>query len=281
MKLAKTIKEVREAITTARQEGKSIGFVPTMGYLHAGHLALIWRARAENGFVVVSIFVNPTQFGPAEDFDRYPRDLERDLDLCRTAGVDLVFAPEVPEMYPPGYQTYVEVEELSRGLCGASRPGHFRGVATVVAKLFNVVTPDRAYFGEKDAQQLRVIRRMVADLNFPLTIVPVPTVREPDGLAMSSRNTYLSPAERRAALVLSRALSLAAELFAQGERRAEVITDRMRELITAEPLARIDYVAVVDDETLTPVEKIDRPVLVALAVFIGQTRLIDNLVLRP
>ena len=281
MKLVKTVGEVREAVGAARREEKSIGFVPTMGYLHEGHLALIRRARAENGFVVVSIFVNPTQFGPAEDFDRYPRDLDRDLDLCRAAGVDLVFAPEVAEMYPPGYQTYVEVEKLSQGLCGASRPGHFRGVATVVTKLFNIVAPDRAYFGEKDAQQLRVIKRMVADLNLPVAIVPVPTVREPDGLAMSSRNTYLSPDERRAALVLYRALSLAAELFAQGERRAEVLLTRMRELIAAEPLARIDYVAVVDDETLTPVEEIDRPVLVALAVFIGRTRLIDNLVLRP
>ncbi|NLG83579.1 MAG: pantoate--beta-alanine ligase [Firmicutes bacterium] len=281
MTLAKTVKEVREAIAAARREGKSIGFVPTMGYLHDGHLALIRRARAENGFVVVSIFVNPTQFGPNEDFARYPRDLARDLDLCRGAGVDLVFAPEVAQMYPPGFQTYVEVEELSQGLCGASRPGHFRGVATVVTKLFNIVTPDRAYFGEKDAQQLRVIKRMVVDLNFPLEIVAVPTVREPDGLAMSSRNTYLSPQERQAALVLYRALCLAKDLFVRGERRAEEILARMRELIAAEPLARIDYVAIVDDETLAPVERIDRPVLVALAVFIGPTRLIDNIVLKP
>ncbi|MGQ9778496.1 MAG: pantoate--beta-alanine ligase [Bacillota bacterium] len=281
MKLVKTVAEVRTAVGEARRRGESIGFVPTMGYLHEGHLALVRRARAENGFVVVSIFVNPTQFGPHEDFARYPRDLPRDLELCHGAGVDLVFAPEAAEMYPPGFQTYVEVEELSRGLCGASRPGHFRGVATVVTKLFNIVGPDRAYFGEKDAQQLRVIKRLVADLNFPLEIVAVPTVREPDGLAMSSRNTYLSPQERQAALVLYRALSLAADLFTRGERRVGEILARMRELIAAEPLARIDYVAIVDDETLAPLEEIDRPVLVALAVFIGQTRLIDNIVLKP
>ena len=281
MKLARTVAEARAALAEARTRGESIGFVPTMGYLHEGHLALIRRARAENGFVAVSIFVNPTQFGPNEDFGRYPRDLPRDLELCRGAGVDLVFAPEAAEMYPPGFQTYVEVEELSRGLCGASRPGHFRGVATVVTKLFNIIGPDRAYFGEKDAQQLRVIKRMVLDLNLPVTIVAVPTVREPDGLAMSSRNTYLAPEERRAALVLYRALSSAEEIFGRGERRAGAILARMREIIEAEPLARIDYVAVVDDETLAPVEEIDRPVLVALAVFIGRTRLIDNIMLRP
>ena len=281
MKLVRTVAEARAALSEARRRGESIGFVPTMGYLHEGHLALIRRARAENGFVAVSIFVNPTQFGPNEDFARYPRDLPRDLDLCRGAGVDLVFAPEAAEMYPPGFQTYVEVEDLSRGLCGASRPGHFRGVATVVTKLFNIIGPDRAYFGEKDAQQLRVIKRMVLDLNLPVAIVAVPTVREPDGLAMSSRNTYLAPEERRAALVLYRALSSAEEIFGRGERRAGAILARMREIIEAEPLARIDYVAVVDDETLAPVEEIDRPVLVALAVFIGRTRLIDNVVLRP
>lgn len=281
MKLCRTVEEIRAVSAEARRAGRSIGFVPTMGYLHAGHLALIERARAENEVVVVSIFVNPTQFGPNEDLARYPRDLPRDLDLCRKAGVDAVFAPEPAEMYPGGFQTYIEVEELSRGLCGQSRPGHFRGVATVVAKLFAIVGPDRAYFGEKDAQQLRVIQRLVRDLNLPVTVVPVPTVREPDGLAMSSRNAYLREDERRAALVLSRALARARELVAAGELRTAAILAEMSAVLAAEPLARVDYLAIVDDETLAPVEVIDRPVLAALAVYIGQTRLIDNLVLRP
>lgn len=278
MKLVTTIAELRRARTAATG---SAGLVPTMGYLHEGHLALIRRARTENELVVVSIFVNPTQFGPAEDFSRYPRDLPRDLALCREAGVDLVFAPEPPAMYPEGFQTYVEVVELAQGLCGASRPGHFRGVATVVAKLFHLIQPDRAYFGEKDAQQLRVIRRMVRDLNMPVEIVSVPTVREPDGLAMSSRNVYLSAEERRAATVLSRALYLARDLVAAGERDAAVIGRRMRDLLDAEPLARVDYLAVVDDESLAPVLRIERPTLVALAVFFGRTRLIDNMLLIP
>lgn len=280
MKVCRTIAELREALAPSRSAGRSIGFVPTMGYLHAGHLALAARARTENDVVVVSIFVNPTQFGPAEDLARYPRDLPRDLKLCEEAGVDLVFAPEPGEMYPAGFQTHVEVENLSRGLCGARRPGHFRGVATVVVKLFNIVQPTRAYFGEKDAQQLRVIRRLVRDLDLPLTIVPVPTVREPDGLAMSSRNVYLSAEERRAALVLYRALRLAEDLFARGERDAAAIAAGMEALIAAEPLARMDYLEVVDDETLEPVQKLERPALVALAVYFGKTRLIDNTVLR-
>ncbi len=281
MKLCRTIDELRKELAPARAAGRSIGLVPTMGYLHAGHLDLVRRARAENQVVAVSIFVNPIQFGPQEDLARYPRDLPRDLNLCAEAGVDLVFAPEPPEMYPEGFQTHVEVEGLSQGLCGASRPGHFRGVATVVTKLFTIVQPDRAYFGEKDAQQLRVIRRMVRDLNLPVTVVPVPTVREPDGLAMSSRNVYLDPDERRAAPVLYRSLMLAEELAAGGERRASAIAECMRALIQAEPLARLDYLAIVDDETLAPVETIDRPALAALAVFFGRTRLIDNVTLVP
>lgn len=281
MKVCRTIAELRAELAPARQGGKSIGLVPTMGFLHAGHLALIQRAQADNRIVVVSIFVNPTQFGPQEDLARYPRDLPRDLDLCGKAGVDLIFAPEPAEMYPAGFQTLVEVEGLSQGLCGASRPGHFRGVATVVAKLFAIAQPDRAYFGEKDAQQLRVIRRMVRDLDLPVAVVPVPIVREPDGLAMSSRNIYLNTEERRAALVLYESLFRARELFDAGERRAEVIAGRMRELIAAQPLARLDYLALVDDETLAPVERIERPALIALAVFIGKTRLIDNIALEP
>lgn len=279
MKVCRTVAEIRGELAPAHRAGGNIGLVPTMGFLHAGHLALIQRARIENQVVVVSIFVNPTQFGPQEDLARYPRDLPRDLGLCGEARVDLVFAPEPPEMYPEGFQTYVEVEGFSQGLCGARRPGHFRGVATVVTKLFALVQPDRAYFGEKDGQQLRVIRRMVRDLDLPVAVVPVPTVREPDGLAMSSRNVYLNPDERRAALVLHKSLVLAGNLAAGGERRAPVIAERMRALIEAEPLARLDYLAIVDDETLAPLETIEGPTLVALVVFIGRTRLIDNLVL--
>lgn len=281
MKLCRTIAEVRAELVLARRGGARVGLVPTMGFLHDGHLALIARARAENGVVVVSIFVNPTQFGPEEDLARYPRDLPRDLDLCTKAGVDLVFAPEGGEMYPLGSQTYVEVEGLSQGLCGARRPGHFRGVATVVAKLFAIVQPERAYFGEKDAQQLRVIKRMAGDLNLPVQVMPVPTVREPDGLAMSSRNIYLNADERRAALVLHRSLRLVRDLVAGGERDTAVITGRMQEPIAREPLAKLDYVAIVDDETMQPVATIAAPALAALAVFIGRTRLIDNILLYP
>ncbi|WP_448605309.1 pantoate--beta-alanine ligase [Thermoflexus hugenholtzii] len=255
------------------------GFVPTMGYLHEGHLSLVRRARAENDRVAVSIFVNPTQFGPHEDYARYPRDLERDLRLLEPLGVDLVFVPSVEEMYPPGFQTWVIVEEVSRPLEGASRPGHFRGVATVVAKLFNILQPDRAYFGQKDAQQTVVIRRMVQDLNIPVEIVICPTVREPDGLAMSSRNTYLSPEERRAATVLFRALQAAKARYEAGERDAERLREAMREVIRAEPLARIDYVSVAHPETLQELERVEGPALLSLAVYIGTTRLIDNIML--
>jgi len=258
----------------------SLGLVPTMGFLHEGHLALVRRARAENDHVAVSIFVNPTQFGPHEDLARYPRDLPRDLDLLRREGVDLVFAPTVVEMYPPDYHTYVVVEEITERLEGQARPGHFRGVATVVAKLFNIVRPTRAYFGQKDAQQVVVIQHMVRDLDFDLEIVVCPTVREPDGLALSSRNVYLNPAERQAATVLYRALQRAAELYAAGERDAGVLRRSMLELIDAEPLARPDYVSVADLGTLVELERVEGRALASLAVRIGTTRLIDNMLLQ-
>lgn len=277
MKVTRTVAECRAARAAL---DACLGFVPTMGYLHEGHLALVRRARAECPSVAVSIFVNPTQFGPREDFARYPRDPERDLALLEKEGVDLVFMPEAAEMYPPGFDTWVEVGTITRRLEGRARPGHFRGVATVVCKLFNIVQPRRAYFGEKDAQQLRVVRKMVRDLDMPIEIVPVPTVREPDGLALSSRNVYLSPDERRQALALSAALRLAQELVAQGERRAAVLRARMRRRIRQEPDARIDYVSVADAETLEELTVVDRPALVSLAVRIGATRLIDNVVVE-
>ncbi len=277
MKVTRTIAECRAARAALDAD---LGFVPTMGYLHEGHLALVRRARAECPSVAASIFVNPTQFGPREDFARYPRDPERDLALLEKEGVDLVFMPETEEMYPPGFDTWVEVGTITRRLEGRARPGHFRGVATVVCKLFNIVQPRRAYFGEKDAQQLRVVRKMVRDLNLPVEIVPVPTVREADGLALSSRNVYLSPAERQQALALSAALRLAQELVARGERRAAVIRARMRRRIRQEPDARIDYVSVADAETLEELTVVDRPALVSLAVRIGTTRLIDNVVVE-
>ncbi len=257
-----------------------IGFVPTMGYLHEGHLELVRRARAENQTVVVSIFVNPTQFGPSEDFATYPRDPERDLAMLEKERTDIVFMPDTEEMYPEGFSSWVEVERVTERLEGAFRPGHFRGVATVVAKLFNIVEPTKAYFGQKDAQQLLVIKKMVADLNMNLEIVAVPTVREPDGLAMSSRNIYLNPEERRAALVLWKALGLAKGLWERGERDAGRIRGEMIALINSEPLAKIDYVSIADPDTLLELDRIDRPALVSMAVRIGRTRLIDNITLE-
>lgn len=253
-----------------------------MGALHEGHLTLMRRARAECGYVVVSIFVNPTQFVAGEDFARYPRDLETDLRTCASAGVDLVFAPSVEEMYPPGDSTWVEVTGLLvEGLCAPHRPGHFRGVTTVCAKLFNIIGPDRAYFGEKDYQQLLVIRQMVRDLKMPLEIVPVPTVRDPDGLALSSRNSYLSPQERQAALALSRGLFAARELAARGEKEAEVLLAAARAVIEAEPRVRLQYLELRDAETLASMARLDRPAVLAVAAFVGQARLIDNVLLRP
>ena len=258
--------------------GVPVGFVPTMGFLHAGHLSLIRRARAENASVVVSIFVNPTQFGPGEDFQRYPRDLNRDLGLIESAQVDAVFTPTVDEMYPPGSSTVVEVESLSGILEGASRPGHFRGVATVVCTLFHLVQPHRAYFGEKDYQQLLVIQRMVRDLQMPVEVIGCPTVREPDGLAMSSRNVYLSPPERAAAATLSGVLSDAKRLFQGGVRDALTLQNSVQSLLAAEPLIRIDYVAVVQPHTLQPLTTLGPDgAVICLAVWLGKTRLIDNL----
>jgi len=275
----KVVNSVAEMRAVRRGLTGSVGLVPTMGYLHEGHLALVRRARSENETVVVSIFVNPTQFGAGEDFQTYPRDPERDLTLLQGEEADVVFMPPAEEMYPAHFSTWVDVQQITERLEGAFRPGHFRGVATVVAKLFNIVEPTRAYFGQKDAQQLIVIKRMVSDLNMNLELVAVPTVREPDGLAMSSRNTYLSPKERHAALVLWQALNLANHLWSGGERNAGKIRQKMRALIDSEPLAQIDYISVADAESLEELGEIDRPALVSLAVRVGKTRLIDNIVL--
>jgi pantoate--beta-alanine ligase len=277
MKVVETaaeLKKIRDRLP------KPLGFVPTMGYLHEGHLVLVRRARAENASVAVSIFVNPTQFGPKEDFKQYPRDPERDLVLLRKEGTDVVFMPPVEEVYPPGFDEWVEVGKIAERLEGASRPGHFRGVATVVARLFELVRPDRAYFGQKDAQQLLVIRKMVADLALNLEVVAVPTVREADGLAMSSRNTYLNTEERGQAAVLYRALTLAQGLYAEGERDANIIRQRMTTLIQRQPLAEIDYISIADAETLEELDLIRPPALVSMAVRIGKTRLIDNVVVE-
>lgn len=282
MQVVSTIEELR-ALRASVAPGQTVGLVPTMGYLHAGHMSLVQAARAQCDIVAVSIFVNPTQFGPNEDFARYPRDMERDLGLLREAGVDWVFTPTPEVMYPPGYSTYVSVESVTEPLEGAARPGHFRGVATVVAKLFNMVQPHRAYFGQKDAQQVVVVRRMVEDLNFPLEVVIVPTMREPDGLAMSSRNVYLSPEERQAALVLYRALNAAKEAWDKGERRGSLLREPMRRTLAAEPLAQPDYVSVADPRTLQELDESRQATraLASLAVRIGKTRLIDNFLLEP
>jgi pantoate--beta-alanine ligase len=271
------IGEMKAVVRRWKGEGRTVGFVPTMGFLHEGHLSLVREARRRSGATAVSIFVNPAQFGPHEDFSRYPRDLGRDADLLEKEGIDVLFHPSAEEMYPPGYETYVEVRDLQDRLCGKSRPGHFRGVATIVLKLLNIVEPDLAFFGWKDAQQVLVLRRMAADLDLGTEIVACPLVREPDGLAMSSRNTYLSPDERRAALVLSRSLGEAEKLVAAGERSAEKVIARIRAGIEVEPLARIDYVEAVDMLNLEPVAEIRGDVLIALAVFFGSTRLIDNI----
>lgn len=280
MNIVETIAQVRAQVKNWKHDGLTVGFVPTMGYLHEGHLSLIERARRENDRVVVSIFVNPTQFGPNEDLASYPRDLERDAALCEGVGTDLIFHPEPSEMYPQDFCSYVDMDVLTQELCGLSRPVHFRGVCTVVSKLFHIVQPDRAYFGEKDAQQLAVIRRMVQDLNMDLEIIGCPIVREADGLAKSSRNTYLSPEERKAALVLSRSIFLGKQLVEQGENDAQKVIAAMTELISAEPLARIDYVKTVDLLTMQQIEVLDRPFLTAIAVYIGKTRLIDNFMME-
>jgi len=280
VKIVSSIGEVRREVAAARAAGKSIGFVPTMGALHEGHLSLVRRARAETGCVAVSVFVNPTQFGPGEDYASYPRNLAADAALCEGVGTDLLFAPAVEEMYTADAQTFVDQRRLPHVLCGASRPGHFRGVLTVVLKLFNIVTPDRAYFGAKDYQQTVVIRRMVADLNLPVEIVVCPTVRERNGLAMSSRNAYLTSEERERAGCLYRTLERAQELVGNGVIHASTIEAEMKRMLAAVPGTQIDYVAVVDPETLEPLERIERRALAALAVRIGRARLIDNRILE-
>jgi len=279
MKIWKTIEEMRSASSAARREGKRFGFVPTMGALHEGHLSLVRAAKAKSDVVAVSIFVNPLQFGPAEDLAKYPRSFERDRALLETEAVDILFAPQPEEMYPKGGVTYVTVEGLSEKLCGRSRPGHFRGVTTVVAKLFHIVEPDLAFFGQKDAAQATIIRRMVRDLNLPVEIIVCPIAREPDGLAMSSRNAYLNPQERKTALVLNRSLTETKNRFDQGERSAIALIAAGKQVLAQEPGARLDYFEIVDPATLDPLQELMSPALVAVAAFVGNTRLIDNILL--
>ena len=275
MKIVGTVKEVREQVKEWKKQGLSVGFVPTMGYLHEGHKSLMDAARKGNDKVVVSIFVNPMQFGPTEDLATYPRDLDHDAALCESAGVDLIFHPEAEEMYEKDFCSFVDMTGLTEGLCGKTRPIHFRGVCTVVNKLFNIVTPDHAYFGQKDGQQLAVIKRMVRDLNMDIEIVGWPIVREEDGLAKSSRNTYLSHEERKAALILSKTVALGKEL-AKTEKDANKVVEAMKKNIETEPLAKIDYVEAVDALSMAPVEKLEGTCMLAMAVYIGKTRLIDN-----
>jgi pantoate--beta-alanine ligase len=274
------IRSIEEMINIISKQGDSIGFVPTMGFLHIGHKSLIDAARKENEVVVVSVFVNPTQFGPKEDFEAYPRSEEKDALLCKEAGCDIMFIPERDEMYSEGYNTYIEVHGLTEGLCGASRPGHFKGVCTIVLKLFNIVKPKRAYFGQKDAQQLAVIKKMVRDLNLDVKVIGCPIIREADGLALSSRNTYLNVEERSQALVLSKSLQCARELIENGEFKAVTLKKEMKKIIAAAKTAEIDYIEIVDSETLKTIEVIHEETLIAIAVKIGRTRLIDNMVVN-
>ncbi|MBO5336395.1 MAG: pantoate--beta-alanine ligase [Lachnospiraceae bacterium] len=280
MQIVSTIKEVRTQVKEWKKQGLTIGFVPTMGYLHEGHASLMHRAKKECDKVVASIFVNPMQFGVNEDLDSYPRDLQADAKLCESIGVDLIFHPEVEEMYEQGFCSFVDMNGLTKELCGKSRPIHFRGVCTVVSKLFNIVTPDKAFFGQKDAQQLAVIRRMVKDLNMDIEIVGCPIIREEDGLAKSSRNTYLNEEERKAALILSQTICLGERLVRDGVRDAKALVDAMKENIAREPLAKIDYVEVVSMDTIEKIELLEGAVLVAMAVYIGKTRLIDNFIVE-
>jgi len=274
------ISEINDLRKIRSSLSEPLGFVPTMGFLHEGHLSLVKAARSECASVAVSIFVNPTQFGPGEDLAKYPRDLERDLRLLEVESVDLVWTPDDAVMYPAGYQTWVTVEDLTKPLEGAQRPGHFRGVTTVVSKLFNVVQPQKAYFGQKDAQQARVIQQMVRDLNFPVEIVVCPTVREPDGLAMSSRNAYLNPEQHKAATILYRSLKTAEKAFQKGERDANVLRDVIKKIIEAEPLARLEYISCADPQTLHELDRVEERTLLSMAVWIGKTRLIDNIILK-
>ena len=280
MKIYRSIRSLTKKVREIKRKGHKIGLVPTMGFLHQGHMSLIRRAKKDTDCVIVSIFVNPAQFGPREDFKKYPRDLKMDLDLCEKEGVDIIFAPQAEEMYPEGYSTCVNVENITDRLCGASRPGHFKGVATVVTKLFNITLPDIAYFGQKDSQQAIVIKRMTEDLNMPVKIKVMPIVRELDGLAMSSRNVYLSQKERAQALSLYKALKLAKGLFNNGERDSGKIISRVRHAINKGFQARIEYIAVVDAKDLKGIKKISSQALVAVAAWIGKTRLIDNIVLK-
>lgn len=278
MDIVSTTREVRSQVSQWRKEGLSVGLVPTMGYLHEGHKSLIDKAVEQNDRVVVSVFVNPIQFGPGEDLATYPRDLNRDAALCENAGADLIFHPEPENMYFDDFCTFIDMDGLTKGLCGRTRPTHFRGVCTVVGKLFNIVAPDRAYFGQKDAQQLAVIRRMVRDLNFNLEIVGCPIIREEDGLAKSSRNTYLSPEERKAAVILQKGLLKGKAMAAEGETSAARIKQAIREVIETEPLAKIDYVDIVDFDSIQEIDTLKSPFLAAVAVYIGETRLIDNFI---
>ncbi|MCK4759234.1 MAG: pantoate--beta-alanine ligase [Candidatus Aminicenantes bacterium] len=280
MKTITRTEEMHEAVLEEKSHGRSIGFVPTMGFLHEGHLSLVRESVRRADVTVVSIYVNPTQFEPKEDFRQYPRDIHRDTELLKNEGVDYLFLPDNQEIYPEGYKTYVEVHDLQDKLCGRSRPGHFRGVCTVVLKLFNTVNPDMAFFGQKDAQQAIILKRMAQDLDLGVKIEVVPIVREEDGLALSSRNSYLDQEERRAALVLSKSLEEARVMVQNGERDSGQIIDRMKEMIGREPLAKIDYVEIVDMENLDPVQKIENKALAALAVFVGKVRLIDNAILQ-
>ena len=280
VKVVHTIKEVREYVGQWRKDGLSVGVVPTMGYLHEGHQSLIAKSVSENEKTVVSIFVNPMQFGPTEDLDSYPRDLEADTRLCEKTGADLIFNPEPEEMYTEGFCSYVDMNGPTALLCGKSRPTHFRGVCTVVSKLFNIVLPDKAYFGQKDAQQLAVIKRMVTDLNIPVEIVGCPIIREEDGLAKSSRNTYLNPQERQAALILSKTIFMGKKMVEDGLKNVDELVNAMKKNIETEELARIDYVEVVDFNTITKLDEIKGDVLVAMAVYIGKTRLIDNFIIE-
>ena len=280
MEIVKTVGEIRDIVKAWRREGLTVGLVPTMGYLHEGHQSLIARSAAQNDRTVVSVFVNPIQFGPNEDLEAYPRDIERDKAAVVAAGGDVIFHPEPEEMYPPHFTSFVDTTETTELLCGAVRPVHFRGVCTVVSKLFNIVQPDRAYFGQKDAQQLATIKRFVRDLNFDIEIVPCPIVREEDGLAKSSRNTYLNPQERKAALILSKSLTIGRQLVEAGERDANVVATAIRQHLETEPLAKVDYVEVVNFETVQRVNRIAGETLVAIAVYIGKTRLIDNFIVN-
>ena len=279
MQIVKTVEDVRKQVKVWRERGLSVGLVPTMGYLHEGHKSLIDKAVEQNDCVVVSVFVNPIQFGPTEDLATYPRDLEHDAAICEEAGADLIFHPQPGEMYYDDFCTYIDMDNLTKGLCGRTRPTHFRGVCTVVGKLFHIVGPDRAYFGQKDAQQLAVIRRMVRDLNFPLQIVGCPIVREEDGLAKSSRNTYLSPEERKAAVILHKGLEKGEEMVRAGERDAGKVKKAICDIIESEPLAKIDYVDIVDFDNIQEKEVLEGSVLAAVAVYIGKTRLIDNFII--